>query len=221
MPVIEVFTKPGCGWAERNYAVLEIKNLPYRLVPSCDRFGHKTPEFLSLSPYARTPTVRVDGHVIYESPIINEFFEDAFPEPQLRSVDPHQRAVDRLWIRHCDFELIPLLGGLMPGAEEVRRIHAGGALKRGLNQVADWGGQAKRGTPFWRGEEVGLVDLVYHTLFNALAHVNAHWPVPQVVLPETLQAWADRLARHPVILKARDVAGTAIFAPDLTPEEVS
>ncbi|MEJ1969986.1 MAG: glutathione S-transferase family protein [Rhizomicrobium sp.] len=83
-----MFTKSTCGWAERLYSALDAKGLAYRIVPSCDRTGRKTREFLALSPYARTPTVRYGDLVLYESALINDFIEEQFPDRPLLPREP-------------------------------------------------------------------------------------------------------------------------------------
>ena len=39
---------------------------------------HKTPEYLALNPNGVVPTLLHNGHVIYESTIINEYLEEKF-----------------------------------------------------------------------------------------------------------------------------------------------
>ncbi|ESQ90983.1 glutathione S-transferase family protein [Asticcacaulis benevestitus] len=213
MPVIEIFTKPGCGWAERNFAALELKKQAYSIVPSCDRSGQKTEEFLSLSPYARTPTVRIDGFVVYESAVINDYFDDIVPETPLRPVDPQARIANRLWVRHCDRELIPLLSAFAPGRDVEKKATAHESLKAGLEQVVYWG-LIHRPGPYWDGEAIGLVDLAYHTFFGALERINADWQA-QIELPEPIGQWAGRIAAHPAVQHARGVGQQVTYADDI------
>ncbi|MFT4076088.1 MAG: glutathione S-transferase family protein [Asticcacaulis sp.] len=203
MPVIEIFTKPGCGWAERNFAALELKGQPYHIVPSCTQAGVKTEEFLSLSPYARTPTVRIDGFVVYESAVINDYLDDILPQSPLRPADAKQRIANRLWIRHCDRELIPQLNAFAPGKEADKREAGRAAMTTALEQLAYWG-LLNRPSAFWDGEEIGLVDLAYQTFFVALSKVNAQWDAG-IELPEPVRQWAERIEAHTAVQRAREV----------------
>jgi glutathione S-transferase len=54
------------------------------------------PEYLKLNPNAVVPTLVDSGRVIIESTVINEYLDDAHPEPRLRPADPGQRARMRL-----------------------------------------------------------------------------------------------------------------------------
>jgi len=61
------------------------------------RFRHLEPEFLALNPDAMVPVLKDGGRVIRESMVINEYLEDAYPEPSLRPRDPSRRAHMREW----------------------------------------------------------------------------------------------------------------------------
>jgi glutathione S-transferase len=60
------------------------------------------PDYLALNPNAVVPTLRDNGTVIIESTIINEYIDDAYPEPPLRPADPAARARMRLWTKQLD-----------------------------------------------------------------------------------------------------------------------
>lgn len=61
------------------------------------RFQHLEPEFLALNPAAMVPVLRDGALVIRESLVINEYLEDAYPEPALRPRGPAERARMREW----------------------------------------------------------------------------------------------------------------------------
>ena len=60
------------------------------------------PEYLKLNPNAVVPTLVDDGRVIIESTVINEYIDDAYPEPRLRPADAGARARMRLWTKQLD-----------------------------------------------------------------------------------------------------------------------
>jgi glutathione S-transferase len=62
---------------------------------------HK-PDYVKLNPNAVVPTLVDDGRVIIESTVINEYIEDAYPEPHLRPADAFTRAHMRLWTKQLD-----------------------------------------------------------------------------------------------------------------------
>jgi len=60
------------------------------------------PEYLKLNPNALVPTLVVDGTVIIESTVINEYLDEAYPEPSLKPADAAGRARMRLWSKQLD-----------------------------------------------------------------------------------------------------------------------
>jgi glutathione S-transferase len=81
------------GWKVRM--VLAEKNVPYELVIPENK--SEDPGFAKLNPYRLTPVLQLDdGRAIYESTVINEYLEDAFPEPALLPKDPFERARVRM-----------------------------------------------------------------------------------------------------------------------------
>jgi glutathione S-transferase len=63
---------------------------------------HQKAEYLKLNPNAVVPTLVDNGAVIIESTIINEYLDDAYPEPRLRPADARARARMRLWTKQLD-----------------------------------------------------------------------------------------------------------------------
>ena len=60
------------------------------------------PDYVKLNPNAVVPTLVDGGRVIIESTVINEYIDDAYPEPRLRPNDPAARAIMRLWTKQLD-----------------------------------------------------------------------------------------------------------------------
>ncbi len=66
------------------------------------RFDHLSPDYLKLNPNGVVPTLVHDGKVIINSACINEYVEDAFPDPPLRPADLADRARMRRWVWTAD-----------------------------------------------------------------------------------------------------------------------
>src|SRR5688500_20004368 len=60
------------------------------------------PEYLKLNPNAVVPTLVDNGTVIIESTVINEYLDDAYPEPRLKPADAVGRARMRLWTKQLN-----------------------------------------------------------------------------------------------------------------------
>jgi glutathione S-transferase len=82
---------------------LREKRLPYvsRYVELW-RYENLSPAYLKLNPNGVVPTLVHDGIPVINSFCINEYIEDAFPEPPLRPADNHERARMRYWAWTAD-----------------------------------------------------------------------------------------------------------------------
>jgi glutathione S-transferase len=81
------------GWKVRM--VLEEKKVPYELVVPENK--SENPAFLKLNPYRLTPVLELDsGATIYESTVINEYLEEAYPQPAMLPKDLYERARIRM-----------------------------------------------------------------------------------------------------------------------------
>jgi glutathione S-transferase len=71
-----------------------------------------TPEYARLNPHHVVPTLVHEGRALIESSLIDEYLEDAFPEPALRPADPAGRHAMRLWVKRIDEQVHPAAGVL-------------------------------------------------------------------------------------------------------------
>lgn len=60
------------------------------------------PVYLKLNPNAVVPTLVNNGFVVIDSTFINEYINDAFPDPPLAPPDPEGRATMRAWTKQLD-----------------------------------------------------------------------------------------------------------------------
>ena len=81
----------------------------------------KAPEYLKIYPMGKIPALEVDGEIIGESEVINEFLEETFPDPPLLPRDPRGRARVRSITRFHDLYLEPPLRALFPQASAKER----------------------------------------------------------------------------------------------------
>jgi len=66
------------------------------------RFEQHEPAYLAINPDGVVPTLVHDGNVITESSIINEYLDEAFPEPALKPANALERARMRIWTKYVD-----------------------------------------------------------------------------------------------------------------------
>jgi glutathione S-transferase len=81
----------------------------------------KSPEYLKIYPFGKTPMLDADGLIIGESEVINEYLEDKFPQPPLLPKDAEGRARVRTLSRFHDLYLEPPLRALFPQVNPATR----------------------------------------------------------------------------------------------------
>ncbi len=87
------FERSPFGWKVR--IVLAEKKVPYEVIVPENK--NESPAFARLNPFRLTPVLELeDGRTLYESTVINEYLEDAYPEPAMLPRDPYERARVRL-----------------------------------------------------------------------------------------------------------------------------
>lgn len=65
-------------------------------------YENLNPEYLKLNPNGVVPTLVHDGVPLINALAINEYIDDAWPEPPLKPADPKERAKMRLWTWTAD-----------------------------------------------------------------------------------------------------------------------
>jgi len=91
------------------------KDAPVEIVP-IPGGDLKSPEYLKIYPLGKTPSLQVDGQILGESEIINEYLEEKFPQKPLLPRDAEGRARCRSISRFHDLYLEPPLRALFPQA---------------------------------------------------------------------------------------------------------
>jgi len=140
--------------------VLEEKRIPYTYVEVNPY--HKPQSLLSLNPRGLVPTLEYEGKPLYESTVVCEFLEEAFPDhgPRLLPQDPYERARCRIWTDFCTSRIIPGFHRFlqwqpmsdMEGLQEVREEF--------LAKLKEFASEMDGEGPWFLGKEPCLVDFV-------------------------------------------------------------
>ena len=76
------------------------------------RFAKST-AYLAIHPRGLVPALAVDGGILIESSVINEFIADLAPELKLRPDGPLGQAHGRLWVRRIEETVHPAMGAMI------------------------------------------------------------------------------------------------------------
>jgi glutathione S-transferase len=138
--------------------------------PVAQSFCHSFITETDINPKGLVPAIEYQGKALYESLILCEFLEDAYPDhkPHLLPADSFERAHARLWIDHTTKAIIPAWLRLVQGQTKEQQDAAREELYEAQRKLA----QQVKG-PYFAGEEFGLVDVA-----------NAPWAARQYILAE-------------------------------------
>ena len=91
------------------------RNNPENFHSNSDNFCYKTfryetvnihlrskPEWFAkdINPLGKVPTFQIDDKIVYDSEICNEYIDEVYPGDESVSLDPYQRAKDRMLLEH-------------------------------------------------------------------------------------------------------------------------
>lgn len=202
MSSIELFSNPVCPYAQRSHLVLLEKGIPFK-VTEID-LDDPPASFRKVSPYGSVPALRHGDVTVCESGIINEYLDEAFPEPALMPRAPAARARARFWIDFCNTRLAPYFYKLLAEQDTGKRPQRADTLRRALRYAEEQGLNGFQGN-YWLGSDPTLVDFAFYPFFERL-HVLHHFrgfSIPKEC--RRLTGWfASMRARDSVCQLARD-----------------
>lgn len=141
--------------------MLEEKGIQYQYI-EVDPYA-KPKELMDLNPRGLVPSMEYKGKPLYESTVLVEFLEEAFPHhsPHLLPSDPYEKARARIWCHFVTSSVIPSFHRFLQyqpqkdgkeGLEE-RRKEFLGVLKEFTKEMDKEG-------PYFLGKDFGIVDLM-------------------------------------------------------------
>eukprot|EP01098_Paradermamoeba_levis_P011708 TRINITY_DN5038_c0_g1_i1.p1 TRINITY_DN5038_c0_g1~~TRINITY_DN5038_c0_g1_i1.p1 ORF type:complete len:268 (+),score=103.97 TRINITY_DN5038_c0_g1_i1:107-805(+) len=161
LPKPKLYLHPVCPFAHRAYWAAHEKQVDFETIEI--PLGDKKPEWYTkeVNPRGTVPTLRVGDHTVFESNIIAEFFEDAYPNQgtQLLPSDPFQRASIRLFVDVFSGLVGPLYG-LLKNQDRSKDEEFQQAIRAKLKVVVEnLVAQSAEG-PFFLGEKFSLAEIL-------------------------------------------------------------
>jgi glutathione S-transferase len=160
LATIELYSLAACPYAQRTHITLLEKQLDFSII-EIDLFDRPA-WFSNISPYGKVPVLR-DGEVtVHESSIINQYLDEAFPQPPLMPESPALRARARIWMDYCETRFLPTVHKLMSEADDDdRRAANNEKLSEALRHI-EYQGLRKTGAgPWFLGPRFSLVDIQF------------------------------------------------------------
>ena len=145
---------------QRAWAVLEEKKIPYQYIEVNPY--HKPDSLLKLNPRGLVPTLQYDNKPLYESNVICEFLEDAYPDHGLKLLpsDPYQRAKGRIWADFVTSRVIPSFHRFLQYQPDQTSTPVEKLRSEFLDALRQFAEAMDGAGPFFFGKEPSLVDFV-------------------------------------------------------------
>lgn len=175
-----------CPFVQRVTALLEAKNLPYDI--EFIDLSDKPQWFLDISPNGQVPILITDeGKALFESDAIVEYLEEAFP-PLQAGLSPEERATNRAWSYLASKNYLVQCSAQRSHDGDVlreRSVKLGVAFDRIEKQLGD--------TPFFGGDDIGMVDIAWLPLLHRADIVEEHSGYDFIGDHPKLKKWQKRM----------------------------
>ena len=159
MPRFKLISFPLCPYVQRAAIALAEKGVPFERVDI--DLADKPAWFLKLSPLGKVPVLQVGDAAIFETAVICEFIEDAFPAVPLHPADPLARARSRGLAEFASAVIADVFGFYMAADE------AGFEQRRaGLAARFAWLERQLGEGPWFDGARFTLADAAFAPVFR-------------------------------------------------------
>ena len=121
----------------------------------------KSPEWLAINPRGLVPSLIHNKQSIYESTILLEYYDEAWPEhdgPTVMPSDPFRRFQARAWADHISKKIVPPYYAMLQKKSDEDRAAAGKQILTELKYMFDE--KPVEEGPFYLGDQLGFVDIM-------------------------------------------------------------
>jgi glutathione S-transferase len=193
MSTIELYGSSLCPFAQRVRLALAEKGLAAAEIEIDPR--NKSANFLALSPIGKVPLLVHGGVHVWESAVINEYLDDAFPKHPLLPQTPAQRAVARIWISFADLKLYEPTHRLLLCIDPDIQGKIAQQLSDELRFV-ETHALAVHDGPYWLGDAFTLADIAFFPWFEQLAVLERFRLFRMPAECGRILAWREAVARR-------------------------
>jgi glutathione S-transferase len=199
MNTLDLYSTSLCPFAHRVRIVISEKLLPAHIV-AID-LHNKPADFLAMPPEGKVPVLRHGACSVWDSTVINEYLDDAFPTVAMMPRDAVARARARTWIRFADARLYEHTSQMLHSRDPAVHARSLAAIEQDLLYLEEHALAAPAdglcdGETYWMGAAFTLVDATFYPWFEQFAVLQAffglRWPEHRLRLAHWRQTVADR-----------------------------
>lgn len=192
-----------CPFVQRTWIALEERGVPYQY-NEVNPYK-KEPHFLAINPKGLVPAFEYHGKALYESLVLIDFLEEAYPPGSQSNIgaslypsDPYDRAFARIWIDHISKTFVPANFRLILAQGEEAQEAAREEMYKSLRTISEkWKG------PFFLGEQFTVVDVAIAPWVTRWHITEEHRGAKHEAVSPQWKAWAENLGKRESVLKTQ------------------
>lgn len=194
---LRLYTSRLCPFAHRVRLTLAEKGLAAEHV-EIDPKG-KPRDFHLLSPTGRIPLLEHGAVRIWESAVIMQYIEEAFPDTPLMPATPADRAATRLWLEFADNRVLAATHRMLCERDAAKQAAQAGHLMAAVEHVERHLTRQDADSPFLMGSMFTLADIALYPWFEQLAALEKLSPLRMPSACRRVLAWKTAVASRPAV----------------------
>lgn len=191
--LIRLYSMRFCPYAQRARLVLLAKGIKHEVVNI--NLKNKPDCFFEKSPLGLVPSLETsDGKIIYESPIVCEYLDDAFPGAKLLPSDPYAKAEQKMLLEAFS-AVTPIFYKILmaPKNDDVETEIKSQFFEK-FKKLEE--ALAKKNTPYFGGESVSFFDYMVWPWFEKFGFCGLEGLLDKT---PNIKAWQDRMLQDPAV----------------------
>ncbi|GBG62537.1 hypothetical protein CBR_g30855 [Chara braunii] len=208
---VTLFSAWFCPFAQRAWIALEEKKVKFRCV-EVDPYA-KPAELMAANPRGLVPAIVHKGKGLFESMVVVEYVDEAFPRGSLgiddrprgslMPLEPYDRALARIWIDHIGKKVVPTFYRVLQTQDPKEQDEAKADYLRALKELSMAMVELSPTSSFFMGgEQLGIVDIALAPWVAARSIIVEHYrnlSIPPSSDFERLRRWRSAVLNHPSV----------------------
>jgi glutathione S-transferase len=194
MNQLKLYTFKLCPFAHRVRLALAEKGLHADLIEI--DLKKKPADFNLISPHGRVPVLVHGDFKLWESAIILEYLEEAFPQHPLMPMRPADRARARLWMDFANTRLFGPTHRLIFTEDEKLRQELIAEMAESVRFLESAMGEQAADGPYLLGGQFTLADIALYPWFEQAATLEKFSDFKMPVDCNAVAIWSEAVARR-------------------------
>lgn len=192
-----LYTFKLCPFAHRVRIALAEKGLDYEKIEI--DLQNKPADFEDISPLGRVPLLMHGMDKIWESAVILEYLEDAFPKIALTPPSPADRAKVRLWIDFANTRLFAATHRLIFTTDETLRQQLTAEMVEAVRYLEREGMRGDGDGPYLLGGKFTLADISLYPWFEQVSTLEKFSEFKMPSESEGIRKWQNAVAARSAV----------------------